>query len=170
MIETRGRLKNISVTKSVAAAENYAAEDIISESATDGTVWTFTDAARTQGSGGYITKAQVFCETTGQVQRLSLYLFTSDAVTCEVDDNKAFDGVVHADIGYYIGRIDFPAMDDFGGDSETTCTPSTTGNLPLSFICESDSKDIYGVLITRDAFTNETATDDYIVRLTVEQF
>jgi hypothetical protein len=164
------RLITITTTKAVAAAGNYAAEDVISNSASAGTVWTFDTIAKVNGGTGYIVKAQVICETTAQVQRLTLYLFNSSSVTCAVNDNVANTAVVHADKAYYLGKIDFPAMEDLGGDSETVATPSTTGNLPLAFNCATADDAIYGVLVTRDAFTNETATDDYTIVLTVEQY
>ena len=167
--EVIGRIATVSVTKAVAAAGNYSAEDVICENATTGTPWTFTDIARTNGASGYITRAQVICETTGQVQRLTLYVFKA-VPTSELRDNVGNTAPIHADAGNYIGRIDFPAMEDLGGDSEAVATPSTTGNLPLAFTCAADSRTLYGILVTRDAFTNETATDDYIVRLTAEQY
>jgi hypothetical protein len=167
--ECIGRVKMVSVTKAVAAAGNYSAEDVISEHATTGTAWIFTDIARQEGASGYITRAQALCETTGQVQRLTLYVFKA-LPTCVLNDNVASTCVLHADAGNYIGRIDFPALEDLGGDSEAVCTPSTTGNLPLAFTCAATSRTLWGVLVTRDAFTNETATDDYIIRITCEQY
>ena len=167
--EIIGLVKTVSVTKAVAAAGNYTAEDVISESASVGTSWVFTNIARNMGAGGYITRAQVICETTAQIQRLTLYVFKA-VPTSALNDNVANTAVLHADTGNYIGRIDFPALEDLGGDSETVATPSTYGNLPLAFICAAASRTLWGVLVTRDSFTNETATDDYIVRLTAEQY
>jgi len=60
-------------------------------------------------------------------------------------------------------------MSDLGGDSESVVTPSTVGNLPLYFTCATTDDKLYGVLVTTIAFTNETAGDDYIIKLTVEQ-
>jgi len=155
--------KTVAVTKAVAAAGNYSAEDVISESATVGTVWTF----RGLPGSGYITKAQVICETTAQVQRLTLYLFKA-LPTSILNDNVPNTAVLHADKDSYIGRIDFPAMEDLGGDSDSEATPSTYGNLPLAYETGGPDRALYGILVTRDAFTNETATDDYTVVLTAE--
>ena len=155
--------KTVSVTKAVAAAGNYSAEDVISESATVGTTWIF----RGLPGSGYIVKAQVICETTGQVQRCTLYLF--DALpTSQLSDNLGNTAPIHADMAHYLGRIDFPAMEDLGGDSEAVATPSTVGNLTLAYEVSGQDRALYGILVTRDAFTNETATDDYTVVLTAE--
>jgi hypothetical protein len=155
--------KTVRVTKAVAAAGNYTAEDVISNSATAGVAWEFKNV----GGSGYITKAQVQCETTAQVQRLTLYLFKATP-TSALNDNVANTALLHADLDNYIGRIDFPAMEDLGGDSETLATPSTYGNLPLMFESEPSTGSIYGILVTRDSFTNENGTDDYSIALTVE--
>ena len=163
-----GSLKTAAVTKALAAAEAYAAEDVLSESATAGSAWVFTGIARADGGGGYITKAQAICERTAVTPRLSLYLFRS-APTSELKDNAANTALKHEDLANYVGRIDFPAMEDLGGDSEATATPSTSGKLPLAFQCAEDADDLYGVLVTRDALT-VTAEDEMTIILTVEQY
>ncbi len=168
--EVYGRLKTISVTKAVAAAGNYGAEDVISESASSGTAWNFALIGKGLGFSGYITKAQVIVETTAQAHRLTLYLFNVTP-TAEDNDNVANTAVVHADLASFVGKIDFPALESLGGgDSDTVSTPSTSGNLPLAFTCADGDSDLYGILVTRDAFTNETATDDYTITLTAEQY
>lgn len=155
--------KTVAVTKAVAAAGDYAAEDVLSESASAGTAWIF----RGMGGSGYIVKAQVICETTGQTHRLTLYLFDT-LPTSQLYDNIANTAVLHADKDNYIGRIDFPAMEDLGGDSEAIATPSTVGNLPLEFRTKGEVQALYGILVARDAFTGETPTDDYTVVLSME--
>lgn len=158
----------VSVTKAVVAAGDYADEDIMSESASAGTCWTFADVAMVKGEALSIVKAQAICEVTGLVPRLTLYLFTATP-TCALNDNTANTAVLHADIANYIGKIDFPALEDLGGDSESLTTPGTYGNLPLEFSCASTDTDIYGVLVTRDAITGESAGMDVTIRLTVER-
>jgi hypothetical protein len=164
------RLVTVSVTKALESAGAYAAEDVLSESDTPdaGTAWTFAAVAKVNGGTGYIVKAQAICETTDVTPRLTLYLFNATP-TSELDDNAANTALLHADLANYVGKIDFPAMEDLGGDSEAVVSPSTYGNLPLAFQCASDADDLIGILVTRDAFTN-TATNDMTVRLTVEQY
>ena len=164
-------LKVVSTTKALDAAANYDIEDVLCEDDDngEGTCWNFADVARDKGGSGYIAKAQVICETTALTPRLTLYLFTATP-TSELDDNAANTALLHADLANYVGKIDFPALEDLGGDSEAVATPSTYGNLPLAFTCASTDTDLYGVLVTRDAITGETHGDDLTIRLTIEQY
>ena len=167
------RLVTVSVTKALTSASAYAAEDVLSESATNGvgTAWTFSAIAKVDGGTGYIVKAQAICETTAVTPRLTLYLFNTTP-TSELDDNAANTALLHADLANYVGKIDFPAMEDVGGDSEAVASPSTYGNLPLAFQCRNTATvadDLIGILVTRDAFTN-TAGNDVTVTLTAEQY
>lgn len=159
----------VSVTKALAAAGNYAAEDVLSESATDGagTAWTFANAAPSGGSG-YIVGATALLETTALTPRITLYLFNATP-TSELDDNAANTAVIHADASKYIGRIDFDALQDLGGDSEAVATPSTSGNLPMKFVLAAGATSLFGIAVTRDAITGENATDDLVITLFIEQ-
>ena len=160
---------SVSVTKALTAAGNYSGEDVLSESATDtvGTAWTFANVVVNNGGRGYIVKAQALCETTALIHSITLYLFNATP-TSELDDNAANTAVIHADVAKYLGRIDFPALSELGGDSEAVATPSTYGNLPMEIQCAATSTTIYGIAVTRDAITGETAGDDLTFKLTVE--
>lgn len=165
------RLVRVSTTKALASATAYDAEDVLSESASNGvgTDWDFDAVGKVNGGTGYIVKAQAICETTAVTPRLTLFLFNA-APTCELDDHAANTALLHADLANYIGKIDFPAMEDLGtGDSESVASPSTYGNLPLAFNCASADDALYGVAVTRDAFTN-TATNDLTLTLVCEQY
>ncbi len=163
-------LTTVSVTKALAAAANYAAEDVLSESASAGTAWTFSSVVRRNGDSGTIVKAVALLETTALTPGLALFLF-SGTPTSALNDNVANTAVLHADEANYVGRITFPAMADLGtGDSEAIVTPSlATGNLPLAFNCADADTALYGIVVTRDAITGETATDDLIIKLTIER-
>lgn len=157
----------VSVTKALAAADDYAAEDVMSESATTGTVWTF-EVTRITGGGGYITKALALWETTGLTPRLTLYLFNV-APTTNLYDNVANTAPAYADVAGYQGKIDFPMMEDLGGMSSAVASPSTYGNLPLAFECTSSSVVLYGILTTRDAITGESAGKSMTIKLAIDQ-
>mgnify|MGYP001564316146 CR=1 FL=1 len=132
----------------------YAAGDVISESATDGagTGWTFTNVAYGEGGGGYITKATIDY-TTAQTFGATLLLF-SVTPTSELDDNAGNTSPITADVDNFIGAIAFDALVDHGtGRSYSVATPGSGQGLPLKFQCEAASRTIYGVLVTRDAFT-----------------
>lgn len=160
----------VSVTKALAAAGDYAADDVLSESASAGTPWNFANVMDARGGSGKIVKAVALLETTALTPGLTLFLFHT-VPTSVLNDNVANTAVLHADEANFVGRITFPAMADLGtGDSEAVVTPSLdTGNLPLSFVCATADVDLYGVVVTRDAITGETATDDLIIKLTIER-
>lgn len=164
------KLAVASTTKALEAAAGYTAKDVLCETdtANSGTVWTFDAIARAAGKGGYITKAVILSETNNVTPRLTLLLFASSALNCELDDNAGSDAPQHADIANFIGAIDFPAMTDLGDDSYAIAAPSTSGNLPLAFCCNSGDDALYGVLVTLDDFT-QTGGDDMSIYLTVEQ-
>jgi len=171
--EVATKIRTIYTTKALDASIGaYAAEDVLSNSdcttAGVATVWTFSNVVDTNGKGGYITKAMVVSESEDITPRLTLFLFNSSSLSCNLIDNSASTAPNHADLAEFIGAIEFPAMIDAGDDSYTIATPSTYGNLPLAFQCAVDDNDIYGILITRDAFT-QTATDDMTVFLTIEE-
>ena len=163
------RLVTVSVTKALASATAYHAEDVLCENATTGTPYTFAAIAKVDNGTGYIVKAHAICETTAVTPRLTLFLFNATP-TSELRDHVANTALLHADLANYVGKIDLPAMEDLGtGDSEALATPSTTGNLPLAFQCATAADDLIGILVTRDVFTN-TATNDMTIRLTAEQY
>ena len=162
-------LKTVSVTKPLAAAGNYAANDVMSESASSGTVWLFPAIARANGGSGLIVKAQAIMETTNLTPRLILHLFIA-APTSQLNDNEPNTALLHADLANYVGPVEFSALRTSGGDSETIATPSTVGNVPLAFTCASDADDLIGIVATLDAITGEVATDDLTIVLEVEQF
>lgn len=162
-------INEVTNTQAVAAAENYGVNDVLSSNVTTGVAWNFADVVSAVGRSGYITKAQITVETTAQAHKLTLFLF--DAVpTSELDDNKVNTGPSDTDRPNYLGKIDFPALESLGaGNSDTVATPSTAGNLPFAFTCAVADVDLYGILVTRDAFTNETPTDDYVITLSIEE-
>ncbi len=159
-------LTKVSLTK-VLVGGVCSAEDVLSEATSvAATSLVFTVVGRYNVGSGFIVRAQALCETTNVTPRLSLYLFNA-LPTSELRDNVANTAVLNADIGNYVGRIDFPAMDDLGGDSSALCTPSTYGNLPLAFTCGSSTTSLWGILVTRDIVT-PGAADDMTIILQVE--
>ena len=163
----------ISVTKALTASGNYAAEDVLSESETNGvgTAWTFANCGRVAGGKGRIVGAKVFCETTAAWANVPLTIYVFNATpTSELDDNAVNTAVIHADVSKHIGTIAPPAMNDLGGDSETIATPSTYGNLAIEYQCAAADTALYAILVTGAAVTGETAGDDMTIVLWVERY
>jgi len=132
-------------------------DEVISESTGAGTDWDFAF-----GGTGYITKA-VITHDADITPRLSLLLFSAPPTGMK-NDEGANSNPLTADVPYYLGRIDFPAMSYNGtGDASALATPSTYGNLPLAF----DAPTIYGVLLQNDA-TSTFAAEDLTIALTAD--
>jgi len=162
---TAGSVRIINSVRRIAAAENYTAEDVLSNSATDGqgTPWEFPNV----GESGVILKGRIFIQTTALTPRITLYLF-SRRPTSEMDDNVANVAPSLADISFFVGQIDFPALEDLGGVSASQATPSTSGNLPMTYGgCDGT---LYGIAVTREAITGETANDQMGITLEVEPY
>jgi len=165
-----GNLKTVSVTKALAAAGDYAAGDVLSESAGAGTAWTFSAIARSNNASGFIVRAIALCQTTALTPRLTIFLFHT-LPTCTLNDNAANTAVLWADRANFVGSIDFPAMESLGtGVSMSVATPSTLGKAPLGFNTTADTDDLYGVVVTRDAITGESAVMNLVISLTAEQY
>lgn len=141
---TVGHKRDVLTTKTIIGGAATAL-DVVSEHATTGTDWDFDF-----GGAGYITKAIVTIATTSLTERLALFLY-SVPPTGVVDDNVASNAPLAADIPYFVGVIDFPALVDraAGGPSYAVASPSTTGNLPLGF----ETNKIYGILVELDGGT-----------------
>jgi hypothetical protein len=161
-------LRRIQVAKTrLANATAYAAGDVISEHASTGTAWAFSDITQGNGLGGWITKAWIQT-TTAFTAELTLLLFAITP-TSELDDNLANTGPIVADTEEFIGAISFPALRDLGtGQSYTVATPNTSGGLPLRFNCEDGDNAIYGILVAEGAFTPGSA-QVITIELTVDQ-
>ncbi len=166
-----GRTLTVAVTRTLdASGGNYAAEDVVSDddTASGGTAITFDGISTKLGGAGYITNASILCSTTGLAWRLTLYLYRVTPTVGELDDNAVNTSVHTTDRPNYVKKIDFPAMEDLGGNSETEATSSTVGNIPISFNCATGDDALYGILVTRDAETNEASGMTIVISLTSE--
>ena len=159
----------VAVTQALAAATAYHANDVMCSSAATGVQWTFAAIFRANTTYGRIVKATLQSQSENVVPECVAYVFNAAATTVD-EDHAANTNPDAADLANYIGKVDFPALESLGTtDSVAVCTPSTYGNLPLAFTCSSTADDLFGVLVTRDAFT-QTATDDITIKLTAEQY
>jgi hypothetical protein len=165
-------LVKVTQNKTIAAAGDYAANDVISEHATTGTAFTFSGMARAIGQSGTIRRAKiVFSKASGMgtslAARTRLRLYTATP-TCNLNDNVANTGVLNADKANYVGYLDFPMLSSDGGSPEAfvVCGQSS---LPLDFVCATNDTALYGVLTFLDAEANETASMICTIDLLVEQ-
>jgi hypothetical protein len=165
------KLKQISVTKALAASAAYQALDVMSEtaSAPSATAWNFQGVGRANGGGGEIIKAMVIDQTGTASALTTLLLFNVNPSAAALADHLPNTAPLHADQNNYIGRIDFPSMSRLSSGDATAIVAQGTSPLPLPFICNASDDDLYGIMITREVFT-QTATTDLIVKLLVRQY
>ena len=162
--------REIVAEKALAAAGDYAIEDVLSESATDGvgTPFVFRQVTRQRGGAFSIRKVIALLTTTALAPRITLHLFTKTP-TSELDDNAANTAVITADRETYVGRVELPAMSDLGGNSEAIATPDTGSNLALDGVCAGDDDALYGIAVTEDAIAGEAAGMRLMFKLLVRQ-
>lgn len=154
-----GVLGTVGGANTIAAAGDYAANDVVSNNATTGSAWLFPNLARSPGGSGLIISAVITGSVEGLVPRMRLWLFDSNPSGSELRDNVA-RSIVVADRSKLLGKIDFPAMADIGTVSE-----ADNSDIRLSYTAAAGSQDIYGILETLDAFTNESASMTITIRL-----
>ena len=154
----------ISEEKALAAAENYADEDILSESASAGTAWNFDKIASQNGRVVWLHKSIITIETSGLAWVLNLHLFNITP-TGAVNDNVANDNPVAADKEEYQGVIVFPAMSNEGGISQT----QVIHNPPIPLACASGDDSIFAILSTGTAETGEAADMKCLIKLMVKE-
>ncbi|MFA5377195.1 MAG: hypothetical protein WC455_15705 [Dehalococcoidia bacterium] len=168
-----GVLAKVSASKTLVADGNYGANDVLSESKTEGTAFTFSGVASVKGGGGYITGAKLTLSKSGGITaitpRFQLQLYNA-APTCTLNDNEANTGVLAADVSKHIGDIELGNVSQIGGSPVAEVSSSTNGRLPKPFVCTTESTDIYGVLVILDAETNETAATIATIVLYIEQY
>ena len=69
------KLKEITVTKAIAAASAEEANDVMSEHVTAGTPWIFENVTATTNGGAWIVAAHAISETESITPNLTLFLF-----------------------------------------------------------------------------------------------
>ena len=145
-------LVSVQTEKIVLASGAYTAEDVVSELASGSTPWLFEGMAKEPGGGGYIMGGLITAQTTAIASQFSLFLHT-DTPTCELGDGVTNTAFISADRHIAVpGPIEFPASSDLGtGMSSIVVTVSSVGNLPIPFVCKSDSTNLHGVLVIRNA-------------------
>lgn len=147
-----------------AAAENYGDNDVISNDADNGE----GDPIEFEAVGsGKVVGASLSMSEDSVLGTSELFLFTEAPTATEMDDNAAFAGVGAGDQTKFLGSIAFGALVDVGAFSFVRATAPTPG-APLFVHSTDEGASIFGILVWRDAETNETAGMTVEVTLYVE--
>ncbi len=160
----------ISVVKALAAAADYEADDVMSESATVGTAWNFPNVVGKVGASASIIQAIISLETPTLTPAITLFLFNV-VPTSVLNDGIENTAVLEADLANYIGSIDFPALETIGalGNSSAIVTNADGGNLPSHFKCAVADVDLYGIAVTRDIEAGEAAGENLTITIVAER-
>ena len=144
-----------------AAAGDYAALDVMSNSVTDGFgLPTFVpNLARSEGGVATIVGVRVTCNEDAVLNQLRLYFFNQAPTPAEVemDDNIAFDIKTEAGLDKFAGSILLGAMVDRG----TAGSTSDNSNLVEPLACAPGQTGLWLVLTSETAEANETANMQY---------
>ncbi len=147
----------VSAGFNAAAAGDYAAADVISNSVTDtlGVPLKFPAVVDVAGQVAILDKIVARCSEDSILARFALDFYTRLPLPAEVemDDNIALDAAkTVAGYGIYICRVPMAAFADMG----TAMSHSTTPNL-REMLKTVGSVDLYAVVILLDSEANETA-------------
>lgn len=160
-------VKSVSASFAAAAAGDYADNDVISNSASNGAglALEFPLAVRVPGGAGMVISGTInVVASTSVAATIGLQLFSQTPTATELDDNAAEGGVGAADAPYYLGEMLFATGTDYGAGNikpPSAVTPAA----PLFIHAEGVSQSIFGRLVFRDAEASETAGMTVIVTL-----
>ncbi len=147
----------------LAAAGDYAANDVLSNLAGAGlgAAWQFANAARASGGRGWIAHVSVYTAIAAFIPRIRVWFFSDNPTASELDDNSAF--TIHADdLGKLIDYVDLPSMANIGGGSF-----SSNADVRLRF--ELAATTLYAIVQALDAETDETAGMTFVLKAHVVQ-
>ena len=142
----------------------YAALGTIADSTTAPTILTFTNIARINGGSGYIVKARIATDQITNVARIRLHLYSS-ALPLTINDSSPYTEL-YTNLANKIGHIDFDMLNTEGVGS--TAASALNSSARLAYICVPGSRNIYGMIETRDIFT-PTSGQKFFIELTTEQ-
>lgn len=136
----------------IAAAGDYADNDIISHSASNGVglPWKFTGLGRIASGTGVITGVSLQTTVTNFAATVRVHLFSSIPTGSEFDDNSALS-ITTTDRGKYLGYVSVAASENMGGFSY-----GETEGLNKKYYSDA-SGDVYAIVQLTDAVTGEVA-------------
>ncbi len=142
--------KDIQQTKTRPANTTaYAAGDVINESTSAGTVWTFPTVGSAYKRGALIVNAKLLMgSAVSTALEADLFLFTEEPTSG--NDNSA-DVITAAQIKNCVGVVNFDTRLATANGSVYIETPNIQCHFP------DETQNIYGVLIARNAYVPESS-------------
>ena len=153
------------VTRATGDTTQYAINDVVNNSTDAGsaTVFTFVNAGRVNGGTGYITNVRLVkstVTTTNAVFRVWLY----GTAPTPLADNTPFT-LLYANKAIRLGYVDFSFTTEGSGSDSAS---AAAYNVNLKFACAANSRDLYGVIEAKAAYT-PASQEKFWVELTVDQ-
>lgn len=146
----------------------YAAGDVINNSTSAGTIYTFTGAAKATGGSGVINR--VFIDDSfNQTLPLQCELWLFSAAPAAQNDNAAF-APTDAESATVVAIIPFISGQAYVANSGSGTGGNQTldsGIVNMAFVCNADAN-LYGQLVARNAFVPGSA-EKFNVRLQIYQ-
>lgn len=147
-------LRAVTVSRAVAAAGDYAAGDVVSNSVTAGTAsaWKLPNLAPAEGVPFWITRVTMTCSAEMTAMTPRMHLFRREPTASELRDNVALSLLEPENLNY-LGVIDgFGVFADRGDFSA-----SETNDVRKRVTPAEGSRDLWFILETTTAETNEVA-------------
>ncbi len=153
--------------KALAAAGDYAANDVLSESATSGVgrSWYFPNCALEPGRSFLIMGIRARITEDSVTFRPQVNFFRQNPTASELDDNAAYNMVAADNRGKSLGPYTLPAFSDIGAE-----TLSVDNDIRMMITPAGNEMGVYAIVKTLDAEANETAGMVLEIELEVIQF
>lgn len=145
----------------------YASGEVVNESASAGTNWTFSNCARVAGGSGTIMKVHLD-DSALQTLRFQGELWLFDAAPTADNDNAVFTPT-DAEQQTVVAVI--PLGIQYAGDATSGAGGNclvTSGVVNEPFKCAAGSTTLYGVLVVREAYI-PVAQEVFNIRLFIQQ-
>lgn len=147
------RKTRIAVTPTVSTSA-YAVGDQV------GGKMTFTSAALASGGTGVIVGAELTCRAANTVTpELDLLLFEADPTVASVDNGVADITDANRESARELPTITFATADYTTLSANTSCAGGCLGGQPAIDFITSGTANLFGILVTRTAFTLASTTD-----------
>lgn len=147
-----------------ADATPYAAKDVICESDSAGTVWTFASVARANGGSGTIVGVRLMTDQKTNVAAYRVHFFRTAPTA--INDNSPYL-LLYANAANRIGSIDIPNLATEDATNSTGAEGLNTFDR-LPFVCDAGADDLFAMVETLTIFTPATG-QKYTVEVVVER-
>lgn len=149
------RLVEVSKTRP-ADTTTYAAGDVVAESTSAATVWTFAGAAREAGLGGVLQSAVLVSSLAPPTLKGEFELYLFDTTITTQNDNAAWSPS-DADAKKLLAMVPFSTANyrSFGANNGGYILNA----LGISYACAAGATSLFGVLVARNAYVPGNAEE-----------